>query len=116
MFEGFLGSIYLSLISFSVVFLILVLLSLVMFSFKIIFAKEESKKKREEVKEALVTAPGENFIPEKQEDEQEVAAIMSAIYSYLGTEKKFYRINFIREISPQSVFWKKTAKTFARRK
>ncbi len=113
MFKGVLGAVYLSLIAFTTVFLILILLSLVMFAFKLIFVKKEEERKGEIPQ---VISPGEkSFVPSKEDDEEEIAAVMAAVYAYMGGAKSSFRINFVREISPSSYFWKRSNKLLRRR-
>ncbi len=113
MFKGVVGVIYLSLIAFTTVFLILILLSLVMVAFKYIFVKE--KRKKEEIPQVITSKKEESFIPEEKEDEEEIAAIMAAVYAYLGPQRSSFRINFVREITPGSYFWKRSNKLLRRR-
>ncbi len=114
MFKGVLGAIYLSLIAFATVFAILVLLSLVMFAFKFIFVKKEKEKKAEISK--VITPPEESFLPEeKGEDGEEIAAVMAAVYAYMASSGSSFKIRFIREISPDSYFWKRSYKLLRRR-
>ncbi len=116
MFKGVMGAVYLSLIAFTTVFLILILLSLVMAGFKILFAREKKDKKKE-VPEVLTSKKEVSFIPSSEEEDEgeEIAAVMAAIYGYLGSTGSAVRIRFIREISPDSYLWKHSNKLLRRR-
>ncbi len=113
MFKGVLGAVYLSLIAFSTVFIILVLLSLVMFGFKFLFVKKKEEKKGK-ISE-VVMPKSEQFIPEKEEEDEEIAAVISAVYAYMSSSGSSFRINFVRRISPGSYFWKRSNKLLRRR-
>lgn len=117
MFEGIIGSVYLSLIAFTTVFFILVLLSLIMVSFKYIFAREKKSVPKTLSDKTIVKEEEESpfvFSSDKSEDE-EVAVVMAAIYSYLGAKRSYYKINFVRRISPDVKFWKHSYKLLRRR-
>ncbi len=114
MFKGVLGAIYLSLIAFTTVFLILILLSLVMFAFKFLFVKKEKEKKDEIPK--VLTSSGESFLPEaKKGEDEEIAAVIATVYAYMASSGSSFKINFVREISPDSYFWKRSYKLLRRR-
>ncbi len=114
MFKGVLGAVYLSLIAFTTVFAILILLSLIMFAFKFIFARKKEEKKDQIPK--VITSPEESFLPEeKGEDSEEIAAVMAAVYASLASSGSSFRVRFIREISPDSYFWKRSYKLLRRR-
>ncbi len=116
MFKGVMGAVYLSLIAFTTVFLILILLSLVMAGFKFLFVKEKKDKKKE-IPEVLTSKKEVSFVSSSEEEdkEEEIAAVMAAIYGYLSSTGSTFRIRFIREIPPDSYLWKHSNKLLRRR-
>ncbi len=99
------GSIIVSIIDFALVFIILGILALIMYSFRFVFA--ERKKKPEIVEIEGRKAPAPTVV--EGEDEEVVAVIMGAISSYLGYLPKSFTVK--RVLPTKSVsMWKLTAR------
>ncbi|MCD6419277.1 MAG: OadG family protein [Synergistetes bacterium] len=101
------GSIIVSIIDFGLVFVILSILALIMYSFKFVFA---GRKKKPEMVEITTKPPSASTVAkEAEEDEEVIAVIMAAITSYIGHMPQTFKV---KRVTPSKIvsLWKLTAR------
>ncbi len=101
------GAITVSIIDFVLVFVILGILALIMYSFKFVFAGREKKPEMVEITTKLPSAS--TVAKEVKEDEEDIAVIMAAISSYIGRMPQAF---MVKRVTPSKIvsLWKLTAR------
>ena len=100
------GSIIVSIIDFGLVFVILSILALIMYSFKFVFA---GRKKKPEMVEITKPSSVSTAAKGAEEDEEVIAVIMAAITSYIGHMPQTF---VVKRVTPSKIvsLWKLTAR------
>ncbi len=103
------GAITVSIIDFVLVFVILGILALIMYSFKFVFAGREKKPEMVEITTKLPSAS--TVAKEVKEDEEDIAVIMAAISSYIGIGR-MPQAFMVKRVTPSKIvsLWKLTAR------